>query len=423
MFRLKISMTMLAAIAAIGCGETPAPAPKPVLEPPAAGHGVQIKMTSTLDPQLETERCMFWRVPDEGLYVNREEVRYTPGSHHVLLFKTPYTALPTMTIRGEPIDTNGVFDCGKNGATGDWEVLGAAGGAQTSDGPSAVDGLPADTAFKMDGGSLLLVNAHYLNASDKPLDAEIYINLHTVPAAQVTQEAGIFFMYNPFIYVGAQSAATAREVCPLAKSVTLVNAQSHMHARGTRYLANLLDSNGIVLQEVYTTRNWEGVVSKTMAPPLQIAAGQMIDFRCDYMNKESRTISQGLTTRDEMCMFVGLYYPKDTKTELCSMTDDAKGRYLGANWIGSGAATGVETMNCLQTATGAAAADGDFDACMVNACPAISGPTSDAARCLATRGLGMCATECGGDDMAACRTCVGAKCTPAMTALAGAACS
>ena len=48
---------------------------------------------------------MFYRVPAEGLYVNRQEVRYTPGSHHVLVFKTPYTEFPTTTIRGETVDT------------------------------------------------------------------------------------------------------------------------------------------------------------------------------------------------------------------------------------------------------------------------------------------------------------------------------
>ena len=154
-----------------------------------------------------------------------------------------------------------------------------------------------------------------------------------------------------------------------------------------------------------------------MSPPLPLSAGQMIDFRCNYMNNEDHTISQGRTTRDEMCMFIGLYYPKDTKTELCSMTDDWGGRYLGANWIGNGTAGGLQTAGCLQAATGASAAHGDADACVVNACPAISAETSNATRCLASQGLGQCATECGGTDMAACRTCVGEKCTPAMNAL------
>ena len=414
-----ISMTVLTVLTAVGCGDDP---PAPVLAPPPAGQGVQITMTSTLEAGLETERCMFYRVPAEGLYVNRQEVRYTPGSHHVLLYKTPYTEIPTTTIKGNTVDTQGVFDCGENGATGDWEILGTAGGAQDANGPPGIDGLPSDTALKLDGNSVLLVNAHYLNAGDNPLDAEIYINLHTVPAAQVTREAGIFFLYDPFISMPGGSTSVAREVCPLSTSVTLVNAQSHMHSRGYGYEAHLLDANGAEVQEIFTTTSWQAVVAKQMDPPVELSAGQMIDFHCKYRNNEAQTISQGRTTRDEMCMFVGLYYPKDTKTELCSMTNDSSGRYLGANWIGNGVATGAQTAGCLQAATGASAVRGDFDACVVNACPAISAETSSAARCLASRGLGQCATQCGGTDMAACSACVGQTCTPAMTALAAAVC-
>src|SRR3954466_11430963 len=177
MFRFRISITLLVLASVVGCGGDP---PAPVLAPPPAGQGVQITMSSTLEAGLETERCMFYRVPAEGLFVNREEIRYTPGSHHVLLFKTPYTDIPTTTLDGRTVDTQGVFDCGTNGATGDWEIAGVAGGAQSAAGSPAVDGLPSDTAFKIEGNSLLLVNTHYLNASDKALDAEVYINLHTV---------------------------------------------------------------------------------------------------------------------------------------------------------------------------------------------------------------------------------------------------
>jgi hypothetical protein len=406
---------------AVGCSSDSG-GPMSPLKPPPAGQGLQIKMTSTLEAGLETERCMFWRVPAEGMAVNRQEIVYTPGSHHVLVFTTPYTEVPTTTHGGKTIDTSGVFDCGENGATGDWDVNGVAGGAQSANGPPGIDGLPSDTAVKLPGDSLLLVNAHYLNASDKPLDAEIYINMHTIPIDQVTREAGIFFYYNPFISVPGGAITTAREICAVSKDVTLVNAQSHMHKRGIGYTANLLDASGAMVQEIYTTDSWERVIAKQMTPPLSISAGQMIDFRCEYKNDEARRISQGRTTRDEMCMFVGLYYPRDVKTEICSMTDDWSGRYLAANWIGDGAASGAATAGCLQAATAETAADGDFDACVVNACPAISTQTSAAARCLASRGLGQCATECG-TDRAACSACVGEKCTPAMTALATSSCS
>ena len=423
MSTFRISVVMLAVLGA-GCGGA-----DPVvlsLEPPAPGEGVQIKMTSTLEAGLETERCMFYRVPAEGLYVNRQEIRYTPGSHHVLVFKTPYTDVPTTTIRGETIDTSAVFDCGANGATGDWEVQGVAGGAQSAAGPPGIEGLPTDTALKIDGGSLLLVNAHYLNASDKALDAEIYINFYTIAPAQVTREAGIFFMYDPFIRVPAQSASVAREACSVSKDVTLVNAQSHMHARGVGYVANLLDASGAQLQQLYTTTTWQHVVSKRLDPPVQISAGQMIDFRCSYTNNETHVVSQGRTTRDEMCMFIGLYYPRDTKSEICSMTDDWSGRYLGASWIGNGTAGGLATAACLQAATQTTAAMGDFDGCVVNACPAISAETSTAARCLASKGLGQCPTECAGTTgtnvTAACRACVVGICTPTMMTLAATVC-
>jgi hypothetical protein len=423
MSTFRISVVMLAVLGA-GCGGAD-PAVLS-LEPPAPGEGVQIKMTSTLEAGLETERCMFYRVPAEGLYVNRQEIRYTPGSHHVLVFKTPYTDVPTTTIRGETIDTSGVFDCGANGATGDWEVQGVAGGAQSAAGPPGIEGLPTDTALKIDGGSLLLVNAHYLNASDKALDAEIYINFYTIAPAQVTREAGIFFMYDPFIRVPAQSASVAREVCPVSKDVTLVNAQSHMHARGVGYVANLLDASGAQVQQLYTTTTWQHVVSKRLDPPVQISAGQMIDFRCSYTNNETHAVSQGRTTRDEMCMFIGLYYPRDTKSEICSMTDDWSGRYLGASWIGNGTAGGLATAACLQAATQTTAAMGDFDGCVVNACPAITAETSTAARCLASKGLGQCPTECAGTTgtnvTAECRACVVGICTPTMMTLAATVC-
>jgi hypothetical protein len=341
----------------------------------------------------------------------------------VLLFQTPYTEIPTTTIGGKTIDTSAVFDCGENGATGDWEVTGVAGGAQAAHGPPGIDGLPSDTAFRIPGDSLLLVNAHYLNASDKALYSEIYINVYTIPPEQVTREAGILFFYNPFISVPAGSAAVAREVCAVNKDITLVNAQSHMHKRGVGYVANLLDASGAQVQEMYTTTTWEHVIAKKMTPALSLSAGQLIDFRCEYMNNEDHRISQGRTTRDEMCMFVGLYYPKDTKTELCGMNDDWSGRYLAANWIGNGTNAGAITAGCLQAATAETAMDGDFDACVVNACPAISAQTSSAARCLATRGLGQCSTECGGMDRATCSACVGEKCTPAMMTLAAATCS
>ena len=91
-----------------------------------------------------------------------------------------------------------------------------------------------------------------------------------------------------------------------------MNAQSHMHARGVGYVANLLDASGAKMQELYTTTTWQHVVTSGWTRRCTISAGQ---DRLPLQLHEQRDPRdrQGRTTRDEMCMFIGLYYPRDTK--------------------------------------------------------------------------------------------------------------
>jgi hypothetical protein len=149
----------------------------------------------------------------------------------------------------------------------------------------------------------------------------------------------------------------------------------------------------------------------------------MVEWACSYRNSEDRVVTWGRTTSDEMCMFLGLYYPRDIKTEYCSMTSDYSGRYFGGIWMGNGVADGATTAACFQSAKPASVDKGDsFSACINDSCPKIAKEMSDVARCLATRGLGMCATECGGSDLTACGACVNSKCSPFFAPLAAASC-
>ena len=94
------------------------------------------------------------------------------------------------------------------------------------------------------------------------------------------------------------------------------------------------------MEEIYTTDRWEQVPAGDFAPPLQVKAGDALDFRCDYMNPEAREVVQGLTTRDEMCMLIGPYYPRDPLFDMCF--SDAG--FPAESWIGSGAASCAETL-------------------------------------------------------------------------------
>jgi hypothetical protein len=393
-----------------------------LLPPPRAGEGVQLKMVSTLAAGTETERCMFYQVPPEGLYVNRQEVRYSPGSHHVLVYLTPYTEIPTKNLAGEEVDTRGVFECGNGGPTANWTVNGVVGGAQKADAPPVVEGLPADTAMVVPGGSVLMMNTHYLNASTRPLETDARINLYLIPKAQVTREAGIIFFYNPFIHVPGQSRASARMSCPIRKDITLLNSQSHMHKRGVDYVAYLTDAEGNRLDELYRTKEWEEVIlRKFEAGGKRLTAGQQIDFQCGYDNKEDRTVIQGLSTTDEMCMFLGLYYPRDAPTEFCALDEKAEAPYLAGRWIGSGTADGSTTADCLTRAMNGEGGEGAMFGCVVGSCEKISAPMSESARCLVLSGS-KCEAECksGGD---ACGTCMRAQCEEPLNQLTAASCN
>jgi hypothetical protein len=413
-------------LAATGCSDDSAPASPggattDLLAPPRSGQGVQLKMVSTLAAATETERCMFYQVPPEGLYVNRQEIRYSPGSHHVLVFLTPYGEIPTRNERGQTVDTGGVFECGEGGPTANWKVNGVVGGAQKADAPPVVEGLPADTAMVVPGGSVLMMNTHYLNASTRPLETDARINLYLMPKEQVRREAGIIFFYNPFIHVAGNSRASARMSCPIRKDITLVNGQSHMHKRGVDYVAYLTDAEGNRLDELYRTKEWEEVVLRKYEPGKQLLAGQQIDYQCGYDNKEDRTVIQGLATTDEMCMFLGLYYPRDPQTEFCALDEEAQAVSLGARWIGSGTADGAATADCLTRAMGKDGGDAALYACVVNSCEKISVPLTESARCLALSG-GKCEAQCqGGGD--ACGTCMRAMCDGPFDQLTAASCN
>src|SRR5512139_575383 len=82
-----------------GCNpETTDTTPDPddgLLAPPEPGKGIQLEMLAEIEAGTESEKCLFVKAPAEDLLVQRDEVRFTPGSHHFLLYETSYTEIPT----------------------------------------------------------------------------------------------------------------------------------------------------------------------------------------------------------------------------------------------------------------------------------------------------------------------------------------
>jgi hypothetical protein len=361
--------------------------PPPLLEPPPPGQGVQFKMKTSLEAGVEAEHCQFVRAPADGkLWVNRDEVRYGAGSHHFLLYSTPYTEIPTTKNDGTPVDTSRVFDCSE-GPTNGWNITKLIGGSQNGEGDSLLR-FPPHVAIQVPANAVLLMNAHYINATDGVLEPDVYINLWTIPEAEVETEGDILFLYNPVIKVPAQGTGRARWRCPVHSDITIANVQSHMHRRGVGYEATLVSAD----QPFYVSDRWEDVFVKRFEPGMVVHAGEVFDYHCDYSNPENRVVYQGTRSTDEMCMLIGSYYPADPKTALCQ---DDDGNTTG-EWVGNGDATCAQTWTCFQGAFQQAQGQvfhGITD-CIDKASPTVAAESSALLRCLMrSDGAEACAAE------------------------------
>ena len=223
------------------------------LAPPADGQGIQYEMQTTIAGGTEDERCQFVTAPSD-LWIHQEEVKYTPGSHHFILWNTSYATVPTVDINGNTVDTSGVFEC-PGGPPAAWSVDRYVGGSQSANAASILGALPDDVALHIAAGSVLMMDLHVLNAGAQALPVTVQINLDTIPASQVAQEAGIYFFYDPFIVLPPNASAEARMSCPVTSDLTLTTAQTHMHKWGLGGSANLEDGSGNVIQPLYTRRN------------------------------------------------------------------------------------------------------------------------------------------------------------------------
>jgi hypothetical protein len=230
------------------------------------------------------------------------------------------------------------------------------------------------------------MNAHYINATDVDIHPDVFINLWTIPEAQVKTEGDILFLYNPFIKVPALGTGRARWRCPVQSDITVANVQSHMHRRGVGYEATVVGAE----EPFYVGEAWENVQVKRFEPGMQLKKGDVLDYHCDYTNPENRDVYQGPRSTDEMCMLIGSYYPADRQTAFCQA--DAQGNTAG-EWVGNGAATCSATWTCLQAAFQSKNGLRPIIDCMDQVSPEVAVESSALMRCVMSKGPQMCGAE------------------------------
>jgi hypothetical protein len=264
---------------------------------------VKFAMDLRVPAGTELHRCVYAQFPtDRGvLAVPKVESHYTPGSDHLLAYRSELTAIPD--------DKQGLLDCYMSGASA--QERGSYYEAQQ---PEEQRELPKGIAHKFQPGEVLILEAHYLNSTDKDIDAHVELITHLMDVNKVEQEAGTIFFNDVNINVPPHGTGRTSMSCPLPQDISLAQLWSHMHARGTKFVAKTDDAEAQkALGTLYEELDWAEPRPRIYPsdPPVVLHSGSRIEFGCEFQNDTDMTFRFGQSAETgEMCILHGMYWPR-----------------------------------------------------------------------------------------------------------------
>lgn len=257
--------------------------------------------------------CAFKAMPtDRGVIaVPSAESQFTPGSHHLLAYRTVLTSLPLGA-------STTATPCADGASIG--QIRGSYYEAQS---PQSRRDLPPGVAHRFQPGEVIILQTHYLNPSTDPLDAHAVLTLHTVDVATVPQEAGSIMFTDANISVPAGGTSRSTMTCTLPTDFNPALLWSHMHKQGVNFIATTDDAAAAAtLGTLYQETDWSEPHPRAYPfnPPATLHAGTHITFSCDFKNPTSTTLTFGQSAeKNEMCILHGMYWPRMTASaEQCS---------------------------------------------------------------------------------------------------------
>ncbi|MEO8552239.1 MAG: hypothetical protein ABI678_19820 [Kofleriaceae bacterium] len=283
------------------CGDNDDGAEPWILDTVAADDGFWIRTPEfPVASGAEIQDCYFFQVPDVAngadLWIDRTTLALNPGSHHMNVFRVK-TIVNLDPANGTPIELGSVhgtvihgadsLDCWKSPNWADWPLVAnsqkSAPNEQTLDWP-----LPQGVAARFHPGEMLMLQVHYVNATDQPTPwvARAGINFYRSKDND-TMELGTLFATQQSIRV-CQSDPKPRYsgACALPPGErTIVGANGHFHSRGTEFQMWTWDGVSVTKPDdaarFYDNTNWDEPKMETgLSLPLPATGG--VWWQCDY---------------------------------------------------------------------------------------------------------------------------------------------
>ncbi|MDX2245263.1 MAG: hypothetical protein SF052_00690 [Bacteroidia bacterium] len=272
------------------------------LTPPTSGFQMHL---GPFDVIPNYEREFFYYEPlnnSSDVFVKQVEISMRPGTHHFILYDFQQGAeKPTPNQYRDLRDPWGgyilptvlsiqdqVFFYGTQWRLTDYEF-------------------PNGVALRLKAGHGLDMNSHYVNRTNDTVTGEVFVNVHTVPASEVSHVAENIFLSNEDFELPPGKVTTIKKTYTFGerRHIFMLSSHAHQHMTEFRIFAVGGSKNG---QLLYYTNDWQHPPILEMNPPLVLEAGQGLRAEATYNNNESKTLRFGLLSEDEMMIIFGAYY-------------------------------------------------------------------------------------------------------------------
>lgn len=245
--------------------------------------------------------------PEQTYAVERIEAMITPQGRELFVSAAvPNSATAALMEPGDRIP------CNRAG-----EAFGEALQGVVSSQQSYLDQrYPADVGKRFFGGQRLVVEHHYENPTDEPVQGQVLLNFHTTDAEQVSQHVQLTTCDNLTIYTPPKGHSTHLGECALDAPIQISELGRRTRSFGTDFKVWQVDENG-----TDTSLLWHSADHRDnqyeFETPLSLTPGERLRFQCSYRNTSDRELAFGATTDDETCSLLLTYWdPTEPTPEL-----------------------------------------------------------------------------------------------------------
>ena len=168
--------------------------------------------------------------------------------------------------------------------------------------------LPAGVAMPVRAGQQLLLNLHLYNVSDAALSGTSAVEVRTISAAEVQQEAEVILMGKVLSLTIPPGEVTQIGNCEMNGDVTLFMVSPHMHRLGT-HMQVVAHRNGLPPEILHDQAySFEEQLIYPIEP-IEMKRGDRLEVHCTYNNTTGTTIGFGDSSDEEMCFSTTFRYP------------------------------------------------------------------------------------------------------------------